>query len=86
MNKQCKHGTFNDKLLDVYYDEFQEALDVCRNLSNCDGVYDEHCDGTNGFKLCPRGTLHHAMLPSCSYYKFGKVLVMRANRFTPFIT
>ena len=70
-HKQCKSAKFKDDLLDIYYQDLSEAMDVCRNLSNCAGVYDQDCDDKGLYKLCPKGSIHRAILPSCAHYKFG---------------
>ena len=72
-HKQCKNANFKDDLLDIYYQDLSEAMDVCRNLSTCAGVYDQDCDDKGLYKLCPKGSIHRAILPSCAHYKFGNL-------------
>ena len=72
--KQCKKGTFGDDRLGETYKTLDQAMDVCKFLSNCVAVYDELCDNKDGFKICPSGSMTHATSDSCSYYKLGKNL------------
>ena len=72
MKRQCYQGKFENDLLDAYYDTLEQALDVCKNQSRCDGVYDKGCDHEGLYHLCPTGTIHDTVQNSCSYQKYGK--------------
>ena len=81
--KQCFKGTFNNDELDIKYETLDEALDVCRELKECAGVYDKGCDNKGLFQLCPTDSIHHATLQSCSHYKLSNYLVLFLISFSP---
>jgi len=74
--KQCFKGTFENDELDIKYETLDEALDVCREVKECAGVYDKGCDDKGPFHLCPTGSIHHATLKSCSHYKLSNYLAL----------
>jgi hypothetical protein len=73
-NKQCFKGKFGSDELDTKYAILDEALDECRKVTECAGVYDKGCDDKGPFHLCPTGSIHHATLQSCSHYKLSNYL------------
>ena len=69
--RQCRFGQFQDRSIQRFYDTFEHASAVCRNISECIGVWDKECDKQKPFVLCPKGQVRHSTLPSCTHYKIG---------------
>ena len=70
--KTCFNGKFEDETLDAYYEEFEEAIDVCKNTSRCKGVFDKGCDNEGLYHLCPKESIRTTVQTSCVYSKYGK--------------
>ena len=71
MDRQCRFGQFQDRSIQRYYDTFEHASAVCKNISECIGVWDKECDKQKPFVLCPKGQVRHSTLTSCTHYKIG---------------
>ena len=71
-HKTCFNGKFEDETLDAYYEEFEEAIDVCKNTSVCKGVFDKGCDNKGLYHLCPKESIRATVQMSCVYSKYGK--------------
>ena len=84
-HKTCFNGKFEDETLDSYYEEFEEAIDVCKNTSLCKGVFDKGCDNDGLYHLCPRGSIKATVQMSCVYSKYGKQFFISINQKSSFI-
>ena len=54
------------------YNSTEDAMDACSVDSNCQAVYDQHCDESlNNVYLCPIGSSYINAPSSCIYEKQG---------------
>ena len=70
--KITKKHCGNDKYGE--YKTLAEAQNACAADYNCQGVFDQGCDGgkTDNFWLCPRNVLYSNSGFSCIYQRTGK--------------
>ena len=55
------------------YGTFTEAKTACANDANCGAVYDDGCDDTDSFTLCPINYAESTSVSSCLYLKQGNI-------------
>ena len=65
-----------DPLKDKYgnFPTLKSAQSACISDTNCNAVYDEHCDNKGEFYLCPTTTSLQSSQHSCVYEK-GKYII-----------
>ena len=70
-NKLEKNHCLSDKY--GIYNSTEDAMDACSVDSNCQAVYDQHCDESlNNVYLCPIGSSYAtSATSSCIYEKQG---------------
>ena len=69
-----------DPLKDKYgnFPTLKSAQLACISDTNCNAVYDEHCDNEGEFFLCPTTTSLQSSQHSCVYEK-GKYITAKIN-------
>ena len=66
-NKKCYNEVYGD------YGTLSEAKTACNADTNCAAVYDQGCDGSHNYKLCPNGYSETTSTDgSCLYKKEPK--------------
>lgn len=64
-SKEYKHHCANRKLSRVAFTTFESALEACNARSQCFGIYDNNCDGSQPFYLCREESTWSISSKSC---------------------